>query len=137
AVSTRFDPNDRYTLWSGLIGGFFLQLSYFGADQSQVGRYLGGQSIAQSRLGLLCNGLFKVPMQCFILFLGVMVFASYHFAPAPLFFNPVESRRMADGAHGARWHELEQRHALAAATRRAEAQAFVSARHAHDAARAA
>jgi Na+/proline symporter len=136
AVTTRFDPNDRYNLWSGLIGGFFLQLSYFGCDQSQVGRYLGGQSITQSRLGLLFNGLLKVPMQCFILFLGVMVFAFYQFAPSPLFFNPVESRRMADGPQASSWQALERRYALAITERRAEAASFVSARHAHDPRRA-
>src|SRR6185295_19152942 len=77
AINLHFDPNDRYNVWSGLIGGFFLQLSYFGTDQSQVGRYRGGQSVRQSRLGLLFNGLLKVPMQFGILFLGVMVFVFY------------------------------------------------------------
>ena len=130
AVSTKLDLKDRYTLWSGLIGGFFLQLSYFGADQSQVGRYLGGRSVAHSRLGLLFNGLFKVPMQVFILSLGVMLFAFHQFAPSPLWFNPVEARRVAAGAEGARWHALEQRYAAALAERRASASAYVDARHA-------
>src|SRR5262245_62103528 len=80
ALQLHFDPNDRYNLWSGLIGGFFLQLSYFGADQSQVGRYLTGRSVAQSRLGLIFNGLVKVPMQFGILSLGVLVFVSYMFS---------------------------------------------------------
>ena len=82
-----FDWNDRYNLLSGIIGGFFLQLSYFGADQSQVGRYLTARSTSESRLGLLLNGLVKVPMQFLILMLGVMVFAFYQFHPRPVFFN--------------------------------------------------
>ena len=134
AVNLAFDPNDRYNLWSGLIGGFFLQLSYFGTDQSQVGRYLTGQSVAQSRLGLLFNGLFKVPMQLGILFLGVMMFAFYQFAPAPLFFNPVEAHKVELGAHGDAWRTLEARHAALAHERTGDARAFVAARRAGDAA---
>jgi Na+/proline symporter len=82
-----FDWNDRYNLLSGIIGGFFLALSYFGTDQSQVGRYLTARSVGESRLGLLLNGLVKVPMQFGILLLGVMVFAFYHFNAEPVFFN--------------------------------------------------
>jgi Na+/proline symporter len=82
-----FDWNDRYNLLSGIIGGFFLALSYFGTDQSQVGRYLTARSLGQSRIGLLLNGLVKVPMQFCILLLGVMVFAFYHFNREPVFFN--------------------------------------------------
>ncbi len=110
AVNAAFDPNDRYNLWSGLIGGFFLQLSYFGTDQSQVGRYLTGQSVAHSRLGLLFNGLFKVPMQFFILLLGVMVFVFYQFNPPPVFFNPVETARVAAGPDAAEYRAIEARH---------------------------
>jgi Na+/proline symporter len=83
----RFDWSDRYNLLSGIIGGFFLQLSYFGADQSQVGRYLTARSLGESRLGLLLNGLVKVPMQFLILLLGVMVFTFYQFNREPVFFN--------------------------------------------------
>jgi len=82
-----FDWNDRYNLFSGIIGGFFLALSYFGTDQSQVGRYLTARSMSESRLGLLMNGLVKVPMQFLILLLGVMVFAFYQFNHEPVFFN--------------------------------------------------
>src|SRR5882762_5023535 len=82
-----FDWNDKYNLLSGVIGGFFLALSYFGTDQSQVGRYLTARSMAESRLGLLMNGLVKVPMQFLILLLGVMVFAFYQFNHEPVFFN--------------------------------------------------
>ena len=85
-----FDWNDRYNLVSGLIGGFFLQLSYFGTDQSQVGRYLTARSLTESRLGLLINGLVKVPMQFMILLLGVMVFAFYQFHKEPVFFNQTQ-----------------------------------------------
>ena len=84
-----FSPrlDSRYTFWSGITGGFFLAMSYFGTDQSQVQRYLSGRSITESRLGLLFNGLFKVPMQFLILFVGVMVFVFHQFQPAPIFFN--------------------------------------------------
>src|SRR5882757_2950716 len=82
-----FDWNDRYNLFSGVIGGFFLALSYFGTDQSQVGRYLTARSTTESRLGLLMNGLVKVPMQFLILLLGVLVFAFYQFNKEPVFFN--------------------------------------------------
>jgi SSS family transporter len=132
AVNFAFDPNDRYNLWSGLIGGFFLQLSYFGTDQSQVGRYLTGRSVTESRLALLFNGLFKVPMQLGILFLGVMMFAFYQFTPAPLFFNPVEARRVEQGVHGDAWRALEARHAALARERAGQARAFVSARRGGD-----
>jgi SSS family transporter len=85
-----FDWNDRYNIWSGIIGGFFLALSYFGTDQSQVGRYLTARSNRESRLGLLMNGLVKVPMQFGILLLGAMVFSYYQFAREPLFFNQTQ-----------------------------------------------
>lgn len=82
-----FDWNDRYNIWSGIIGGFFLSLSYFGTDQSQVGRYLTAQNNTESRLGLLMNGLVKIPMQFFILLVGVLIFSFYQFFPSPLSFN--------------------------------------------------
>ncbi len=82
-----FDWNDKYNMLSGVIGGFFLALSYFGTDQSQVGRYLTARSLSESRLGLLLNGLVKIPMQFLILLLGVMVFAFYQFNREPVFFN--------------------------------------------------
>ncbi|RED48232.1 sodium:solute symporter [Seonamhaeicola aphaedonensis] len=83
-----FSLNNRYTFWSGIIGGTFLMLSYFGTDQSQVQRYLSGKSIKEMQLGLLFNGLLKVPMQFFILLVGVMVFVFYQFNEAPINFNP-------------------------------------------------
>lgn len=82
------DLNSRYTFWSGLTGGLFLALSYFGTDQSQVQRYLSGKSLKESQMGLIMNGLLKVPMQFFILLVGVMVFVFYQFEPAPINFNP-------------------------------------------------
>ncbi len=89
-INTHFDLHNRYNLWSGIIGGFFLQLSYFGTDQSQVGRYLAAKSIAQSRLGLILNGLIKIPMQFLILLIGILVFSFYQFHSEPVFFNEIE-----------------------------------------------
>lgn len=86
-INLSFDLSDRYNIWSGLIGGLFLFLSSFGADQSQVGRYLGGKSITETRLGLLFNGLLKVPMQFVILYIGILVFVFYQFNQAPVFHN--------------------------------------------------
>ena len=93
AVVPRFDLNDRYTLWSGLIGGSFLSLAYFGCDQSQVQRYLTGKSIAQSKLSLLFNAMAKVPMQFFILFVGAMVFVFYLFEQPPVLFQKTAMQR--------------------------------------------
>ena len=91
-------PHKRYTFWSGIIGGFFLALSYFGADQSQVQRYLAGGSLRASRFGLLFNAIVKVPMQFLILLLGAMVFLFYQFEKPPMFFNqPAYQRAMACG----------------------------------------
>ena len=98
AVDFSVDPHKRYTFWSGLIGGFFLALSYFGADQSQVQRYLAGGSLKESRLGLLFNAVVKVPMQFFILLLGALVFMFYQFEKPPVYFNqPAYQRAMASG----------------------------------------
>ena len=94
AIDFKFDWNNQYTVWSGLIGGFFLQLSYFGTDQSQVGRYLTGSSVSQSRLGLLMNGLVKIPMQFLILLIGVLVFTFYQYTKPPIFFNSYELNKL-------------------------------------------
>lgn len=88
-VDFSFDPKSKYTFWSGITGGLFLALSYFGTDQSQVQRYLSAKSVKESRMGLVMNGLLKVPMQFFILLVGVMVFVFYQFNKAPIFFNPI------------------------------------------------
>lgn len=95
AVDLHFDPNNRYNLWSGLIGGSFLALGYFGCDQSQVQRYLTGKSVAQSRLSLLFNAMAKVPMQFFILFVGAMVFVSYLFVQPPMLFEKAAMKAIA------------------------------------------
>lgn len=86
-ITTNFDVNDKYNIWSGIIGGFFLALSYFGTDQSQVGRYIGAKDSKEGRLGLLLNGFVKIPMQFLILLLGAMLFAFYSFEKAPITFN--------------------------------------------------
>src|SRR5678815_4577431 len=97
-VTTGFDWNDRYNIWSGLIGGTFLALAYFGTDQSQVQRYLTGKSIGQSRLGLLFNAVAKVPVQFFILFIGAMVFVLFLFERPPLLFNPAQMKQVTQTA---------------------------------------
>ncbi len=102
-----FDTSSRYTLWSGLTGGFFLALSYFGTDQSQVQRYLTGKSIRESRLGLIFNGLLKVPMQFFILLTGVMVFVFYQINPSPIHFNPLTKERLIDSNYRENFKALE------------------------------
>ncbi len=94
AIDFHFDWKNPYNVWSGIIGGFFLQLSYFGTDQSQVGRYLSGASVGQSRLALLMNGLVKIPMQFLILLIGVLVFTFYQYNKAPLFFNSYELNKL-------------------------------------------
>ncbi|MGA0558343.1 sodium:solute symporter [Larkinella sp. VNQ87] len=119
-VDLKFDPDSRYNLWSGLIGGFFLQLSYFGTDQSQVGRYLTGQSVGQSRLGLLANGMLKVPMQFLILLAGVLVFVFYQFNPSPVFFNKVETDQLLKSPYATEYRQLEAEH-LSIAARRQQA----------------
>ena len=125
AVTTRFDWDDRYNLWSGLIGGMFLALAYFGCDQSQVQRYLTGKSIAQSRLGLLFNALAKIPMQFFILFIGAMVFVFFTFEKPPLLFQPVELARLAKDP---RFPAVEQRYDQAFAQRKQAAEDYLQAR---------
>jgi len=125
AVTTHFDWDDRYNVWSGLIGGMFLALAYFGCDQSQVQRYLTGKSIAQSRLGLLFNALAKIPMQFFILFIGAMVFVFFTFEKPPLLFQPVELARMAKDP---RFPAVEQRYDQAFAQRKQAAEDYLQAR---------
>ncbi len=110
-ITTKFDWKDKYNIWSGLIGGFFLALSYFGTDQSQVGRYISGKNLHESKMGLLLNGLVKVPMQFAILLIGVLVFSFYSFSPAPLYFNTsaYEDFKKHDSAYVA---TLEKRYKL-------------------------
>ncbi|MBN8697235.1 MAG: sodium:solute symporter [Bacteroidetes bacterium] len=112
AIDTTFDLNNRYNIWSGIIGGFFLQLSYFGTDQSQVGRYLTGSSVTQSRLGLVMNGLVKIPMQFFILLIGTLVFAFYQFYQPPVFFNKVELEKVRNSSYAQEYKRLEDAYVL-------------------------
>ena len=107
AIDFSFNLNDRYTFWSGIIGGTFLMLSYFGTDQSQVARYLAAKNITQSRMGLLVNGLVKIPMQFIILFIGAMVFVFFQFVTPPLFFNPVETEKVKSGSYSNEYSQLE------------------------------
>jgi SSS family solute:Na+ symporter len=109
-VNLEFNLNERYNIWSGLIAGTFLFLSYFGTDQSQVARYLGGKSITESRLGLMFNGLLKIPMQFMILFIGVMVFVFYLFNQAPVFHNQVLKARAIQTEQGEKIKELDQQY---------------------------
>jgi solute:Na+ symporter, SSS family len=111
-IDTHFDWNNKYNIWSGIIGGFFLQLSYFGTDQSQVGRYLTGSSIKQSRMGLIMNGIIKIPMQFFILLIGVLVFVFYQYNAPPLFFNKVEDLRMESSLYKTQYDSLKTEHQL-------------------------
>ncbi len=104
-----FDLNNRYTVWTGIIGGTFLMLSYFGTDQSQVQRYLSGKSVRESQMGLLFNGLLKVPMQFFILLVGIMVFVFYQFNPSPLNFNPSATKIVKKSAYADEYIVLEKK----------------------------
>lgn len=106
-VDFKFDLSNRYNIWSALLGGTFLFLSYFGTDQSQVQRYLSGKSLTQSRLGLLFNGLFKVPMQFAILFVGIMVFVFYQFNDSPLHFNKANVEVVKKSPYAEQYNTLE------------------------------
>ncbi len=103
------DPKEKYTFWSGITGGFFLMLSYFGTDQSQVGRYLSGKSIKESQMGLIMNGFLKVPMQFFILLTGVMVFVFFQFNDVPLHFNPTNKKIVEKSAFANEYKQLEKK----------------------------
>jgi SSS family transporter len=106
-----FSLDDRYNVWSALFGASFLMLSYFGTDQSQVQRYLSGKSVKEMRIGLLFNGLLKVPMQFFILLVGVMVFVFYQFNSTPLNFNPAAQKAVMESPYAANYKALQNRHA--------------------------
>ena len=109
-IDFSFDPNNRYTFWSGITGGLFLALSYFGTDQSQVQRYLSGKSVKESQMGLIMNGFLKVPMQFFILLVGVMVFVFYQFETSPLHYNPKGVETVLNSPHAAAYQKLEEEH---------------------------
>src|SRR5690606_19253753 len=101
---------NRYTFWSGMLGGVFLFLSYFGTDQSQVQRYLSGKSLSESRLGLLFNGIIKVPMQFLVLFVGILVFVFFQFEKPPLHFNTANVVQIENSAYAADYKNLESEH---------------------------
>lgn len=132
AIDTTFDLDNRYNIWSGIIGGFFLQLSYFGTDQSQVGRYLTGSSITQSRLGLVMNGLIKIPMQFFILLIGVLVFTFYQFNDAPVFFNKVETDRIENSTYKEEYRALTKKYTDAHKEKQQHLTVLVDAIHNND-----
>ncbi len=130
AVSFSLDPDRRYTLWTGLFGGFFLSLSYFGCDQSMVQRYLSGSSLRESRLGLMFNAVLKIPMQFLILLLGVMVFVFYQFEQPPVFFNQAAWREAARQDPDGKLQTLQGQFTAAYAQEKQDIRQWLDARHA-------
>ena len=131
-VDLSLDFHNRYNVWSGIIGGMFVALAYFGTDQSQVQRYLTGESVAQSRLALLFNGMAKVPMQFFILFIGVIVFVFFQFVQPPLVFNPVEAAKVKSGARAQEFQQLEEKYSTLFLEKSEQMREYLQARHQHD-----
>jgi len=127
AIDLSFDLKNRYNIWSGLVGGFFLAMAYFGTDQSQVSRYLNGQSVTQSRLGLLMNGIVKIPMQFSILFIGTLMYVFYLVNPAPAFFNQHELDKLAAGKYSAEASMLLSLHEQSHSGKQVHAQALLQA----------
>jgi SSS family transporter len=126
-IVTSFDWQDKYNIWSGLIGGFFLALSYFGTDQSQVGRYLTARSVTESRLGLLMNGLVKVPMQFLILLIGALVFVFYLYFRSPIFFNQGQLDKVYRTEQGAALKALEKQYDRLSDTKQAQVKILAGA----------
>lgn len=124
-----FNWSDQYNLLSGLVGGFFLALSYFGTDQSQVGRYLTAKSTTESRMGLLMNGMVKVPMQFLILLIGVLVFTFYQFNSAPVFFNDVQLKKLEQSAYADSLHGVQQQFAALSAEKKKTVADYVRLRN--------
>src|SRR5205085_12472532 len=109
-VDFSLNPERRYTMWTGLFGGIFLMLSYFGTDQSQVQRYIGGAALREGRLGLMFNATLKIPMQFFILLLGALLFVFYQFQPdTPVIFNQTAWQHQAAGPRGGEFRRLEEK----------------------------
>jgi uncharacterized sodium:solute symporter family permease YidK len=131
-IDWKFDPKNQYNIWSGVIGGFFLQLAYFGTDQSQVGRYLTGSSVGQSRLGLIMNGLVKIPMQFLILLIGVLVFAFYQFNRPPIFFNQYEVTQVKNSPYAGAYNQLENKYTAVFEARKNKANDLIKAFDSHD-----
>ena len=126
-IDWKFDRRNQYNIWSGVIGGFFLQLSYFGTDQSQVGRYLTGSSVGQSRMGLIMNGLIKIPMQFLILLIGVLIFTFYQFNRPPMFFNQYEVKQVKKSSYASQYNLLEAQYAGAFEQRKNKANDLIKA----------
>ncbi|WP_020571300.1 sodium:solute symporter [Neolewinella persica] len=126
-IDFKFDLNDRYNIWSAMLGGTFLFLSYFGTDQSQVQRYLSGKSLTESRLGLLFNGIFKVPMQFLVLFIGIMVFVFFLFTPPPIHFNTANLEKVRSSEYATELSVLESEYELANKTSDQASTALVEA----------
>ena len=127
AIDLSFDINNPYNIWSGLIGGFFLQLSYLGTDQSQVGRYLTGKSIKESRLGLIMNSVIKIPMQFSILLIGILVFVFYQFNTPPVFFNKTEVARIENSPYKSDYKRIEIEHQIISAHKKIYATKLIAA----------
>ena len=121
------DTSNRYTFWSGITGGFFLALAYFGTDQSQVQRYLSGKSMRESQLGLIFNGILKIPMQFFILLVGAMVFVFYQYNHSPINFNPAATEVVLASEYGDDYRHLEEDHITLEGEKRRAQYAFASA----------
>jgi solute:Na+ symporter, SSS family len=134
AVDFSMNPDKRYTIWTGIFGGLFLSLSYFGTDQSQVQRYIGGAALREGRLGLMFNALLKIPMQFSILLLGALLFVFYQFQPAPVFYNRVEWQHFASGPAGATLQALESKHAALHTVEREKIRDWLAVRKDDDAA---
>lgn len=131
-IDWEFDLSNRYNIWSGMIAALFLFLAYFGADQSQVQRYLSGKSIKEIRLGLLFNGVFKIPMQFGILLVGVLVFIFYQFTMPPVFFNQAELNKLKNSKYEQEYIELEKKHQLVFEAKREKIEQLVLADKADD-----
>ncbi len=134
AVDFSIDPDKRYTFWSGLLGGLFLSLSYFGTDQSQVQRYIGGGGAREGRLGLMFNAVLKIPMQFFIVMVGALLFVFFQFQPnTPVFFNRAEWDRHTQSADGAKFRAIEAKHAALHEAKRQTVSAWFASRATPDA----
>lgn len=132
ALDFSLDLDTRYTFWSGITGGFFLALAYFGTDQSQVQRYLSGRSLRESRLGLLFNGLFKLPLQFFILTVGIMVFVFFQFTEKPLNFNPAAEEMIKSSEYAEQYTAIESEYNLLQAEKSELSKQFISASNANN-----
>jgi solute:Na+ symporter, SSS family len=130
AVDFSFNADQRYTIWSGVLGGLFLSLSYFGTDQSQVQRYIGGAALREGRLGLMFNAVLKIPMQFSILLLGALVFVFYQFERPPVFFDQATWNFAAQRAGGDQFHALEEKYAAVHAQKEEKIRDWLAAKHA-------